>query len=81
MVVEATEWCQVCHRYLSFPLQTLGKTSKMLPVMLWGAVILHKRYRWRVKTPDTASPHIFQGAPNPSHPILYPGGIPGDGRG
>mmetsp|Transcript_20699 Transcript_20699/g.62393 ORF Transcript_20699/g.62393 Transcript_20699/m.62393 type:complete len:363 (-) Transcript_20699:293-1381(-) len=34
-------------RYLSFPLQTLGKTSKMLPVMLWGAVILHKRYRWR----------------------------------
>lgn len=32
-------------RYLSFPLQTLGKTSKMVPNMLWGSLILHKRYK------------------------------------
>lgn len=31
-------------RYLSFPLQTLGKTSKMIPNMLWGALILRRRY-------------------------------------
>ena len=30
-------------KYVTFPLQTLGKCAKMLPVMLWGSVILRKR--------------------------------------
>jgi adenosine 3'-phospho 5'-phosphosulfate transporter B2 len=31
-------------RYVSFPVQTLGKCGKMIPVMLWGRVILGRRY-------------------------------------
>ena len=27
-------------------MQTLAKTAKMVPVMLWGTVILAKRYTW-----------------------------------
>ena len=34
-------------KYVSFPVQTLGKCAKMIPVMLWGAVIMHKRYQLR----------------------------------
>ncbi len=29
---------------MSFPLQTLGKCAKMIPVMLWGTLIMRKRY-------------------------------------
>ena len=32
-------------RYVSFPLQTLGKCAKMIPTMIWGALILQKTYR------------------------------------
>jgi adenosine 3'-phospho 5'-phosphosulfate transporter B2 len=31
-------------RYVSFPLQTLGKTAKMIPVMIWGYFISKKKY-------------------------------------
>ncbi|GAX76374.1 hypothetical protein CEUSTIGMA_g3820.t1 [Chlamydomonas eustigma] len=31
-------------KYVSFPVQTLGKCAKMLPVMIWGILILAKRY-------------------------------------
>ena len=31
-------------RYVSFPVQTLGKCAKMIPVMLWGYFINQKRY-------------------------------------
>eukprot|EP00201_Polytomella_parva_P014969 CAMPEP_0175059300 /NCGR_PEP_ID=MMETSP0052_2-20121109/12355_1 /TAXON_ID=51329 ORGANISM="Polytomella parva, Strain SAG 63-3" /NCGR_SAMPLE_ID=MMETSP0052_2 /ASSEMBLY_ACC=CAM_ASM_000194 /LENGTH=366 /DNA_ID=CAMNT_0016324833 /DNA_START=253 /DNA_END=1353 /DNA_ORIENTATION=- len=31
-------------KYVTFPVQTLGKCAKMLPVMLWGIVILRKKY-------------------------------------
>lgn len=31
-------------RYLTFPLQTLAKCAKMVPVMLWGAAINRKTY-------------------------------------
>ena len=30
-------------KYVTFPLQTLGKCAKMLPVMLWGGLIMGKR--------------------------------------
>ena len=30
-------------KYVTFPLQTLGKTAKMIPVMLWGSIIGGKR--------------------------------------
>lgn len=37
-------------KHVSFPLQTLGKCAKMIPVMIWGTVIMRKRYsksiRW-----------------------------------
>ncbi|GLC44683.1 hypothetical protein PLESTB_000974700 [Pleodorina starrii] len=32
-------------KYVSFPVQTLGKCAKMLPVMLWGIVMLRKKYK------------------------------------
>ena len=32
-------------KYVSFPLQTLGKCAKMIPVMVWGTIILRKTYR------------------------------------
>ena len=31
-------------KYVSFPVQTLGKCSKMVPVMIWGIFILRKKY-------------------------------------
>lgn len=31
-------------KHVSFPVQTLGKCAKMIPVMLWGTVIMRKRY-------------------------------------
>jgi solute carrier family 35 (adenosine 3'-phospho 5'-phosphosulfate transporter), member B2 len=31
-------------KYLSFPVQTLGKCAKMIPVMIWGYLINQKRY-------------------------------------
>lgn len=34
-------------KYVSFPVQTLGKCAKMLPVMIWGILILRKKYGWK----------------------------------
>jgi len=31
-------------KYVSFPVQTLAKCAKMIPVMVWGLIILGKRY-------------------------------------
>lgn len=31
-------------KYVSFPVQTLAKCAKMIPVMIWGTVIMQKRY-------------------------------------
>merc|ERR1719203_1397503 len=31
-------------KYVSFPVQMLGKSFKMMPIMLWGIVISGKRY-------------------------------------
>ncbi|KAL4428810.1 hypothetical protein ABPG77_005248 [Micractinium sp. CCAP 211/92] len=31
-------------KHVSFPMQTLGKCAKMIPVMIWGTIILKKRY-------------------------------------
>ena len=31
-------------KYISFPVQTLGKCAKMIPVMIWGYFISNKRY-------------------------------------
>lgn len=31
-------------KYVSFPVQTLGKCAKMIPVMIWGIIMLRKRY-------------------------------------
>ncbi|WVZ03086.1 hypothetical protein V8G54_023892 [Vigna mungo] len=32
-------------KYVSFPVQTLAKCAKMIPVMVWGTVIMQKKYR------------------------------------
>lgn len=34
-------------KYVSFPVQTLGKCAKMIPVMLWGILIMRKSYGWK----------------------------------
>ncbi|KAK3140903.1 hypothetical protein QOZ80_5AG0407520 [Eleusine coracana subsp. coracana] len=31
-------------KYVSFPVQTLAKCAKMIPVMIWGTVIMRKKY-------------------------------------
>ncbi|CDP08991.1 unnamed protein product [Coffea canephora] len=31
-------------KYVSFPVQTLAKCAKMIPVMLWGSIIMQKKY-------------------------------------
>ena len=41
----AATWCQYeALRYVSFPVQMLGKSFKMMPVMFWGIVIARKSY-------------------------------------
>ncbi|KAH1159139.1 hypothetical protein AAZX31_11G139600 [Glycine max] len=32
-------------KYVSFPVQTLAKCAKMIPVMVWGTAIMQNRYR------------------------------------
>ncbi|KAF5192211.1 UDP-galactose/UDP-glucose transporter [Thalictrum thalictroides] len=34
-------------KYVSFPVQTLAKCAKMIPVMVWSTLIMQKRYRGR----------------------------------
>jgi len=31
-------------KWVSFPVQMLGKSFKMMPVMIWGIIIMHKKY-------------------------------------
>ena len=32
-------------KYVSFPVQTLAKCAKMIPVMIWGSIIMRKVYK------------------------------------
>jgi solute carrier family 35 (adenosine 3'-phospho 5'-phosphosulfate transporter), member B2 len=32
-------------KYVSFPVQTLGKCAKMIPVMIWGSAVNAKTYK------------------------------------
>lgn len=32
-------------KYVSFPIQTLGKCAKMIPVMIWGGLVNQKTYK------------------------------------
>mmetsp|Transcript_42341 Transcript_42341/g.135571 ORF Transcript_42341/g.135571 Transcript_42341/m.135571 type:complete len:353 (-) Transcript_42341:28-1086(-) len=34
-------------KYITFPVQTLGKCAKMIPVMIWGTAIMRKKYTVR----------------------------------
>ncbi|KAM7522245.1 hypothetical protein LguiA_012147 [Lonicera macranthoides] len=34
-------------KYVSFPVQTLAKCAKMIPVMIWGTLIMQKKYKGR----------------------------------
>ncbi|KAL6505844.1 UDP-galactose/UDP-glucose transporter 5 [Orobanche hederae] len=34
-------------KYVSFPVQTLAKCAKMIPVMIWGTAIMQKKYTGR----------------------------------
>ena len=34
-------------KFVSFPVQTLGKCAKMMPVMVWGIIMLRKRYGFK----------------------------------
>mmetsp|Transcript_35956 Transcript_35956/g.90358 ORF Transcript_35956/g.90358 Transcript_35956/m.90358 type:complete len:304 (-) Transcript_35956:843-1754(-) len=34
-------------KYVSFPVQTLGKCAKMIPVMIWGTFITNKSYKMK----------------------------------
>jgi len=44
----AATWCQYeALKFVSFPVQMLGKSFKMMPVMVWGIVISQKSYGLR----------------------------------
>merc|ERR1719181_2210286 len=43
--VAATTCQYECLKYVSFPVQMLGKSFKMMPVMMWGIIISQKKYR------------------------------------
>ncbi len=45
--VAATSCQYEALKYVSFPVQTLGKCAKTLPVMAWGILMLRKAYRTR----------------------------------
>merc|ERR1719265_52052 len=44
--VAATTCQYECLKYVSFPVQMLGKSFKMMPVMLWGIVISGKKFNF-----------------------------------
>lgn len=49
-------------KYVSFPVQTLGKCAKMMPVMLWGIIMLRKKYKaadWGLALVITSGCTIF----------------------
>ncbi|KAG2311014.1 hypothetical protein Bca52824_022571 [Brassica carinata] len=37
--------CFQALKYVSFPVQTLAKCAKMIPVMVWGTLIMQKKYK------------------------------------
>jgi len=42
-----SSWCQLeALKFVSFPLQVLAKSSKMVPVMIMGRILSGKRYPW-----------------------------------
>lgn len=42
-----SSWCQLeALKYVSFPVQVLAKSSKIVPVMLMGTLLSGKRYPW-----------------------------------
>jgi adenosine 3'-phospho 5'-phosphosulfate transporter B2 len=44
----AASMCQYSAlEYVSFPVQMLGKSFKMMPVMIWGLIISGKSYTWQ----------------------------------
>lgn len=53
----AATWSQYeALKYVSFPVQMLGKSFKMMPVMVWGIVISRKKYKaedWLIATAVT----------------------------
>ncbi|PNH08389.1 UDP-galactose/UDP-glucose transporter 5 [Tetrabaena socialis] len=49
-------------KYVSFPVQTLGKCAKMMPVMVWGIIMLRKKYKaadWGLALVITAGCTVF----------------------
>merc|ERR1719145_296027 len=56
-------WCQYeALKHVSFPVQMLGKSFKMMPVMCWGMVIDGKRYTikdWTVALTVTGGVTMF----------------------
>mmetsp|Transcript_7776 Transcript_7776/g.17059 ORF Transcript_7776/g.17059 Transcript_7776/m.17059 type:complete len:465 (+) Transcript_7776:33-1427(+) len=46
MLNVAASYCQYeALKWVSFPVQVMGKSCKIIPVMMWGVVIAHKTYR------------------------------------
>eukprot|EP00428_Durinskia_dybowskii_P028344 CAMPEP_0170232300 /NCGR_PEP_ID=MMETSP0116_2-20130129/15890_1 /TAXON_ID=400756 /ORGANISM="Durinskia baltica, Strain CSIRO CS-38" /LENGTH=366 /DNA_ID=CAMNT_0010483083 /DNA_START=73 /DNA_END=1173 /DNA_ORIENTATION=+ len=44
----AATWCQYeALKYVSFPVQMLGKSFKMMPVMIWSIIISGKKYGFK----------------------------------
>lgn len=67
-------WCQYeALKFVSFPVQMLGKSFKMMPVMIWGMIISQKRYSftdWGVALLVTGgvTEFLLTGKIAPKHP-------------
>lgn len=67
-------WCQYeALKFVSFPVQMLGKSFKMMPVMIWGMLISQKRYSltdWGVAAFVTGgvTEFLLTGSIAPKHP-------------
>merc|ERR1719265_193787 len=49
-------------KYVSFPVQMLGKSFKMMPVMAWGVFVMQRRYllsEWLVAACVTGGVSVF----------------------
>lgn len=54
-------------KHLYFPLQTIAKCGKMLPVMLWGTLILSKTYTLKVRSRPAAGDAARSGVVQQRH--------------
>eukprot|EP00898_Chlorokybus_atmophyticus_P003592 jgi/Chlat1/4233/Chrsp27S04249 len=71
----ASSTCQYeALKYVSFPVQTIGKCAKMIPVMIWSTFMVHKQYHYTdylIAAFVTGGSTLFLLAGNVASPVQY----------